>query len=75
MRRKKFHDLISEIGSKLNINSSFPIQQKIAEDELNIAAQIFIFIVTPQGEKWLKWYKKYSNILEIEGSLRRVLGR
>ena len=69
-----FHDLVSELGNKLNINSSFPIQPKITEDELNIAAQIFIFIMTPQKENWLQWYKKFSYILERQGSLRRVLG-
>ena len=69
-----FHDLVSELGNKLNINSSFPIQQKITEDELNIAAQIYIFIMTPQNENWLQWYKKYSYILERQGSVRRVLG-
>ena len=69
-----FHDLVSELGNKLNINSSFPIQQKITEDELNIAAQIYIFIMTPQNENWLQWYKKYNDILERQGSVRRVLG-
>ena len=69
-----FHDLVSELGSKLNINSSVPIQQKITEDELNIATQLFIFIMTPQNENWIKWYKKYSYILEREVSVRRVLG-
>ena len=70
-----YHDLISAIGNKIKINLSFPfIQLKMTEDDLEIAAQMFIFIMTPQKENWPLWHKKYSDILEREGSLRRVLG-
>ena len=68
----------NEIG-KLN-KSAFDISEplyghEITKETLETAAEIFLFVISPQDQRWVYWYEKYGNWLSHLPSFRRLLGK
>ena len=49
------------------------IEEKVSDDTLETAAQMFIYMTAPQHKYWVKIFYQYSHWLE-NLSLRRTLG-
>ena len=46
----------------------------IAEEDLDTAAKMYIYIIAPQSSYWVKYYKNYKRWME-NSSLRRLLSK
>ena len=79
LRAKSFQelydDIFKEIGEKMNLTPwTAPLYENdITDDSLKTAAEMFLYIMAPQQEYWVKWHKIFSGWME-NSSLRRVLG-
>ena len=71
-----YDDIFKQIGEKLNgITLASPLySDEITDETLKIAAEMYLYIMSPLGEYWQHWHTVYTNWLEIS-SLRRLLGK
>ena len=70
-----YDDIFKEIGPKINQTpwTTALYADDISDETLKTAAEMFLYIMAPQQEYWVKWHSKFSEWME-HSSLRRVLG-
>ena len=71
-----YDNFFKNIGQQLNLTPwTTPLYENDITDEvLKTAAEMFLYIMSPQQEYWVNWYNEYSEWLS-KSSLRRILGR